>query len=98
MSDETIETIITMLEEKIAVNGAPDFPVKLAIRDHTPIIIDQTGVKQQEGDGEITVHVSAENLVGTLTGKINPAMAFIAGKIVVEGDNRKASALKSILI
>ncbi len=98
MSDANIETIIASLNDKIAANGGPEFPVKFVMPGEDPVIVGPDGVSQGEGEAEVTLRVTAENLAGVLTGRINPAMAFIAGKIQVEGDHSKASSLRSILL
>lgn len=98
MEDNPIATIIDALNRKIAANGAIDFRVKFVMKDHTPIILDEGGARQEDGDADVTLLITAENLAGVLTGKINPAMAFIAGKIQVEGDYAKASSLSSVLL
>jgi len=97
MSDP-ISTIIDALNSRIAANGKVEFGVKFAMPGHTPIFVDALGVRQEDGDADVTLTVTAENLAAILTGQINPAMAFISGKIQVSGDYGKASALKSILL
>lgn len=97
MSDP-VATIIQALNDKLAINGSIDFVVKFDMEGHTPILVDASGVRQEEGEGDVTLKVTAENLAGVFTGRINPAMAFISGKIQVFGDYSKATALKSILL
>lgn len=98
MSDDNIALIISALNAKVARNGAPDFRVKFAMPGQTSIVVGPNGVEVGDGYAEVTLRVSSDNLAGVFSGRINPAMAFISGKIQVEGDHGKASKLKSLLL
>ena len=44
-----------------------------------------------------TIHVSAEDWISMLSGSLNPMMAFMSGKIKIDGDMTLAMGLQSVL-
>ena len=54
--------------------------------------------EEKEADAKCTITVAkAEDWVAIATGKINPTMAFMQGKIKVKGDMSLAMKLQSLL-
>jgi putative sterol carrier protein len=44
-----------------------------------------------------TIQVSAEDWVSMLTGQLNPMMAFMSGKVKIDGDTTLAMGLQNVL-
>ena len=95
---EKISALMTLLTEKIEAAGGLEKTVKFSMEGHTPIIAGPEGVKQREGEADVTLIARLDNLVALFNGKLNPAMAFMSGKIKVEGDTTVAASLKNILM
>ncbi|MFT4762214.1 MAG: acyl-CoA dehydrogenase [Paraglaciecola sp.] len=62
--------------------------------------IDGTGdtnkVSQEDQAADCTISVSQEDFIKLVTGKLNPMMAFMGGKIKVDGDMSVAMKLQSL--
>ena len=54
-------------------------------------------VKEQDGDGDVTITVAGEDLVGIVDGSLDPMNAFFMGKLQVEGDMGLAMKLQQLL-
>ena len=55
------------------------------------------GVKNERQDADCTIHISLSSFEAMLEGKDNPQMAFMMGRLRVEGDMNVALQLSSIL-
>lgn len=95
---ETVDSIIDILSERISSAGGIERPVKFLLDETVSIMADANGVRLEEGDADATVIAKADNLEALLKGALNPAMAFMAGKVKIEGDTKVALSLKDILI
>jgi putative sterol carrier protein len=48
-------------------------------------------------DADVVITLSADNFAGIVTGKVNPGIAFVMGKIKVKGDKSPLLKLQKIL-
>lgn len=58
------------------------------------------GVEVEEGTAEtpqVTVSITAADFAGLATGQLNPVMAFMSGKIKIQGDMGLAMKLQQLL-
>lgn len=74
-----------------------DFTAKLVIEDEGALRIAPDGVSADDGDADVTLTANAETFEGILEGDINPASAFMSGRLSVDGDMSLAMKLGSIL-
>lgn len=89
MSD-IVNEAVTRLSEKI---GSFDGSVKFVIEDEGAIMVDEAGVRAEDGDAECTMTADAETFRGILSGDVNPTGAFMSGKLKVDGDMGQAMKL-----
>lgn len=74
-----------------------DNSVKFVIEDEGSFIIDGTGAHVSDDDATCTVRANAETFRGLRDGTINPATAYMTGKIKIEGNMAAAMQLGPIL-
>ncbi|PSR08844.1 MAG: sterol-binding protein [Bacteroidetes bacterium] len=65
------------------------------------IFIDGTGdtnvVSSEDLDADCTISITPENFLALTTGKLNPMMAMMTGKVKIKGDMGVAMKLQSLL-
>ncbi|RJE80150.1 SCP2 sterol-binding domain-containing protein [Paracoccus sp. JM45] len=81
MSD-VVNAAVKKLSEKI---DSFDSTAKFVITDEGAIMIDEDGVRAGDDDAEVTLTASRDVFEGILNGDVNPATAFMTGKLKVDG-------------
>ncbi|WP_378943615.1 SCP2 sterol-binding domain-containing protein [Paracoccus sp. R86501] len=81
MSD-VVNGAVKKLSEKI---DSFNSTAKFVIEDEGAIMIDENGVHAGDEESEVTLTASRETFEGILNGDINPATAFMTGKLKVDG-------------
>jgi putative sterol carrier protein len=94
MSD-VINAAVAALQAKMA--GGFDGVAKFVITDEGAIIIDGSGVRAGDDEADVTLTASAEVFKAILDGDMNPTMAFMTGKLSVDGSMGLAMKLGSAL-
>ncbi len=95
MSD-VVEAAVKALTKKL--NGAVlDGAARMVIEDEGSIRIDETGVSTDEGEADCVLTADAETFRGMLEGEVNPTVAFMSGRLRIEGDMALAMKLGSLL-
>ncbi|MDP1669442.1 SCP2 sterol-binding domain-containing protein [Phaeovulum sp.] len=94
MSD-VIEGALKMLGAKLGKGF--DGVAKFVIEGEGAIIADASGVRAGDDEAEVTLTASAETFEGILSGDVNPTMAFMTGKLKVDGSMGMAMQLASAL-
>ena len=61
------------------------------------IVIDGSTISTTDGETDCTIRLSLDDLEDLVSGELNPTMAFMSGKIKVEGDMSVAMALSQLL-
>lgn len=91
--DEAVRTIAA----KVA--GNYDGSAKFVITGEGAVVIDGGDVRAgSEGDEtDVTMTASAETFQGILEGDVNPTMAYMTGKLKIEGSMSAAMKLASVL-
>lgn len=90
-----IELYVEELDPK--AKGAIRGTAKLVIAGEGTVMLDETGAR--EGDEEADVVLIASDAVfrNILSGDQNPVMAFMSGKLKVEGNTQRALKVSAIL-
>lgn len=89
-----IEGAIKALGAKIA---AFDGTAKFVIEGEGAIMIDESGVHAGDEEAEVTLTASRDTFEGLLSGDTNPTMAYMSGKLKIDGSLPVAMKLGSAL-
>lgn len=92
---EVIDKAVERLSAK--VGGRFDAVAKFVITGEGAIMLDATGVRAGDEEADVTLTASAETFQAILEGEMNPTMAFMTGKLSVDGSMGLAMKLGSVL-
>ncbi|UTW54862.1 SCP2 sterol-binding domain-containing protein [Kordiimonas sp. SCSIO 12610] len=97
----TLEKITNEMRSRVGAHSPISAIIKFDFGDDGVVRVDgkasPTVVDNENSDADCTVKVSMENFIKIAEGDLNPQMAFMTGKIKVEGDMSLAMQLGSIL-
>lgn len=79
------------------VSGVLRGSAKLVIADEGSLMLDDTGARAGDEDADVTLIASEEVFRNILAGDQNPAMAFMTGKLKVDGSSTRALKVSEIL-
>lgn len=79
---EVVTKAVQKLGEKI---DSFESVAKFVITGEGAIMIDEDGVRAGDEDAEVTLTASRETFEGILNGDVNPATAFMMGKLKIDG-------------
>lgn len=92
---QVIDAAVDALRQKM---GTFEATAKFVIPGEGSIIVDPEGVRAGDDPAEVTLTADREVFEGILNGSVNPTMAFMTGKLKVEGSMGLAMKLGSSLI
>lgn len=98
---EAVEKIVKAMSDKLAASGGVNHKIKFVLDEGSSIFIDEQGVRvgsDTDADAEVTVSAREKTLVGIFDGSINPMMAFMSGKVRMDGDLGLAPLLKDLFM
>jgi putative sterol carrier protein len=90
-----IDTAVEQLSAK--VQGGFDGVAKFVIEGEGAIMLDGAGVRAGDEEADVTLTASAEVFKAILDGDMNATMAFMTGKLSVDGSMGLAMKLGSVL-
>jgi putative sterol carrier protein len=93
---ETVDAAVAALRDRLDGATLPG-SVKFVILDEGSVMIDDAGVRAEDGDADCTMTASAQTFRGILDGDVNPTGAFMTGKLRVDGDMGLAMKLGGLL-
>ena len=79
------------------VSGGFDGSAKFVIEGEGAVVLDHAGVRASDEDTDVTLTASVETFQGMLAGDVNPTMAFMTGKLKVDGSMGMAMKLGAAL-
>lgn len=91
---EVVNKAVEKLNEKL---GSFDSTAKFVIEDEGSIMIDGNGARAGDEEADVTLFASRETFQGILDGSTNPTMAFMTGKLKIEGSMPLAMQLGAAL-
>lgn len=94
MSD-VVNEAVRVLSEKLS--GGFDGIAKFVIEGEGAIMLDADGVRAGDDPADVTLTASADVFKSILDGDVNPTMAFMQGKLSVDGSMGLAMKLGSVL-
>lgn len=74
-----------------------DGTAKFVIEGEGAVYIDASGARAADDEAEVTLTASRETFEGLLSGDVNPTMAFMTGKLKVDGAMGTAIKLGALL-
>lgn len=97
----SIETIQTKIQEKMALAAGLDAKVKLDFGDDGIVFVDATQsppeVSDQDEEADLTLITSIDTFKEILEGTQDPNIAFMIGKLKIQGSMGLAMKLNGIL-
>ena len=94
MSD-VISSAVAALNEKDS--SGFDSTAKFVIEGEGSIVIDENGARAGDDEADVTLTADADTFQSILEGDLDPAAAFMGGKLAVDGDMGVAMKLGSVL-
>jgi putative sterol carrier protein len=92
---EVVNEAVRLLSEKLS--GGFDGSAKFVIEGEGAIMLDATGVRAGDEPADVTLTAEADVFKAILEGDLNPTMAFMQGKLAVDGNMGLAMKLGSVL-
>lgn len=92
----SVQEIADRMRSRVASAGF-EHSVKFDTGSDGVIVIDGATVSNTDAPTDCTVKLSLDDLDSLIAGDLNPTMAFMSGKIKVEGDMTVAMALSQLL-
>lgn len=90
-----LEAIVEELSKKdmSSYNGS----AKFEIDGEGAVYLDADGVRVSDDEADVTLKASLDTFRGIFEGNVNPTMAFMTGKLKIDGSMGRAMALASVL-
>ena len=92
---EMIDAAVKALSAKMS--GGFDGVAKFVIPGEGAIMMDAAGVRAGDDEADVTLTAEADVFRSILDGEMNPTMAFMTGKLAVDGNMGMAMKLGSVL-
>lgn len=89
-----VNAAVEKLSQKIDRFGST---AKFVIEDEGAIMIDENGVRAGDEEAEVTLIATRETFEGIMNGSVNPATAFMMGKLKIDGSMGVAMQLGQAL-
>lgn len=92
---EVISKAVEQLNARLS--GGFDGVAKFVIEGEGTIMLDADGIRAGNEPADVTLTASTDVFRAILAGEMNPTMAFMSGKLAVDGDMGQAMKLGSVL-
>jgi putative sterol carrier protein len=83
---EYLEEMTANFKTAIASGPTPDKSLKINLKDTGVIVVDSTSVTNEDLPADTTIAISRKDFDSLVAGKLNPPVAFMQGKIKIQGD------------
>ena len=91
-----VQEIADKMKSRVESSGF-DRSVKFDTGGDGVIVIDGPTISTVDSETDCTIRLALDDLEDLVSGELNPTMAFMSGKIKVEGDMSVAMALSQLL-
>lgn len=92
----TNDEIAAKMQEAVTKAGGMSKSVKFDFGDDGQVHAAGETVSQEDLDADCTIKVSKDDFIALASGNLDPMMAFMSGKLKVEGDMSVAMGLQSL--
>lgn len=92
----SVQEIADKIRSRVASAGF-DRSVKFDTGADGVVVIDGATVSTDDAPADCTIKLSLDDLDALISGDLNPTMAFMTGKVKVEGDMSVAMALSQLI-
>ena len=92
----SIQDVVNTIKGRVESSGF-DRSVKFDTGGDGVIVIDGASISTADGPADCTIKLSLDDLEALVAGDLNPTMAFMTGKIKIEGDMSVAMALSQLI-
>ena len=86
----SVDDITATIRDKVQAMESNGKAVKIDLKGDGFIFIDGTTtpptVSNDDKDADVTLITSEDNFIGLMDGSLNPQMAFMMGKLKIDGD------------
>ena len=91
-----VQEIADKMKSRVESSGF-DRSVKFDTGGDGVIVIDGQTISTADSETDCTIRLALDDLEDLVSGELNPTMAFMSGKIKVEGDMSVAMALSQLI-
>lgn len=92
----SIQDIAEKMRARVESSGF-DRSVKFDTGSDGVILIDGSAISTTDGPADCTIKLSLDDLESLIAGDLNPTMAFMTGKLKIEGDMSIAMQLSQLI-
>ncbi len=92
-----LSEITQRLQKAVSNTGGLDRPLKIDLKGEGIIHLDGTTVTNDDSPADCTITVAKDDLEAMSRGELDPTMAFMTGKLKIDGDMSLAMKLQPIM-
>ena len=93
----TLQEITDRMRDAVGADSGLGASVKFDFGDEGVVFIDGGTVSNDDNPADCTIQVSKSDFEDMATGKLDPTMAFMSGKLKIHGDMSVAMRLQPLL-
>jgi len=97
----SLDEITKAVTERVGTDSGLGSSVKFAFEDEGCVLVDASKVpneiSNEDRDADCTIRMSIEDFKSMIAGELDATMAYMSGKLKVEGDMAVAMKLSSVL-
>ena len=83
---EFLRTLTTKFEAAVASGTTPDKSLKVNLKDIGVLVVNGSSVTNEDVAADTTITISRKDLESLMAGKLSAPVAFMQGKIKIQGD------------
>ena len=93
----SVDAIVENLTQVLSSGPGLDGSLKMNFGDDGVVRIEGTSVSTKDSEADATINIDLEDAVAMMNGELNPTMAFMQGKLTVDGNMGMALKLGNLL-